>query len=561
MLDEDIKKLAIVMCLQQIIKNDGTMTTYFDTDLYSIINRYSENINRTFQDLKNKFQSAPMNTRGGVFGATGSGGIGSQDGNSDSYDSGPFVLSQMPQVAIANNDNNDLSSASFNSDVNNNNSPTGLNGQTIAANGNQTTAQISNVNNANVAQSAPNQQVPADDYLADIAKHTMARNGQNPEAIRVYVGTEPAANPVASRDRILDAAGIALRDLTWRCSHAYKAKFTDYMKIKASKDRHLIDSQIQKLKKFIDWLEGTKSSRGHGKHHKDGDQYDQTKLERKANDAGVVIIRQDNPGRKFNSASTTDMLRLKHHLLEKFKGKKCKNFDHIFEREFKKKFPNGDFTKTDGDNFVINLYKLFNNRNFYKRFDLGQLVSVNSTSGKNLIMLGPEAVNALENVDPARDGYLNYVIALENRDLLKKYFDNFNKTVKKNQNRRLTPYEICALASNGNIPIEFSVQGNSEVYHNNVKVFEEINNSLASSPAPGQRSPDLSITSYNLDSSTEDSDNSADLSNNRLNDSGSGEGSLRNSYSSLNSSTETFDQEKFLADMKARMTYLENLLP
>lgn len=551
MLDEDIKKLAIVMCLQQIIKNDGTMTTYFERDLYSIINRYSENINRTFQDLKNKFQSAPMNTRGGVFGATGAGGIGSQDGNFDSSDSGPFVLSQMPQVDIANNNNNGLSSASFNSDVNNNNSPTGPNGQTIAANGNQTTAQISNVNNANVAQSAPNQQVPADDYLANIAKHTMARNGQNPEAIRAYVGTEPAANPVASRDRILAAARIALRDLTWRCSHAYKAKFTDSMKIKASKDRHLIDSQIQKLKKFIDWLEGTKSSRGHGKHHKDGDQYDQTKLERKANDAGVVIIRQDNPGRVFNSASTTDMLRLKHHLLEKFKGKKFKNFDHIFEREFKKKFPNGTFTKIEGDTFVNNLYKLFNNRNFYKRFDLGQLVSVNSTSGKKLIMLGPEAVNALENVDPARDGYLTNVIALENRDLLKKHFDKFKKNVKKKQNERLTSADIYGLATSENIPIKFSVQGNSEIYHNNVEAYEEIN----------KGSPDLSTTSYTLDSSTEDSGKSADLSNNRLDDLGSGEASLRNSYSSLNSSTETFDQEKFLANMEARMTDLKNLLP
>lgn len=531
-LDQDIKKLAVVRCLIQVINNDNTKSMYFERDLYNIINRYSAYIDRTFYDIKNKLHPAAMNTNSGVFGATGAGGDTSSDEPSNSSGSGPFQYNpDMPQQLPHMDDNN-------------NNSASDTNAQANADNENPAVNQVLNVNAATEAQQKPTPQVVSTDFLVEIARRTQARNGQNPEAIRVYVGTAPAADPVVSRDRILAAARISHRDLTWRCSHAYRAKFTDYMKIKASKDRHLIDRQIRKLKKFIDWLEGTKFSRGHGKHRKAGNQYDQTKLEREANDAGVVIIQQDSPGREFNSASTTDMLRLKKHLLEKLKGKKYKNFDHIFEREFKKKFPNDTFTQKQGDEFVNELYKLFINCIFYKRFNLGTLVSVNSTSGKNLIMLGPEAVNALATVDPARDGYLNHVIALENRDLLKKYFDSFNKTVKKNQNRRLTPDEICALASNGNIPIKFSVQGNLKIYRNNVKVWSEIHGDSDSSPAPDQGLTNLSDPSDNsnedlLNSTPEEPNNSGNIDSNSNNTSifgqtGSGSDSPQVENSSFN---------------------------
>lgn len=506
-LDQDIKKIAVVRCLIQIISNDNTLSMYFERDLYNIINRYSAYIDRTFYDIKNKLHPAAMNTGGRVFGSTGSGGGGSSDEPSDS---GPFQYHSMniPQVPIDNNNNNnDLNLDPLNLAGNNNNQPSGTNEQADADKENPAVNQVLNVNTATEDQQKPAPQVISTDFLVEIARRTQAKNGQNPEAIRVYVGTAPADDPVISRDRILAAARIALRDLTWRCSHAYRAKFTDYMKIKASKDRHLIDRQIRKLKNFIDWLEGTKFSRGHGKHRKAGNQYDQTKLEREANDAGVVIIQQNSPGREFNSASTTDMLRLKKHLLEKLKGKKYKNFDHIFEREFKRKFPNGTFTQKQGDEFVNELFRLFMNCIFYKRFDLGTLVSVIFGSGENRIMLGKEAVNVLALVDLARDGYLNNVIASENRDLLKKRFDKFKKNVNKKQNERLTPADISGLATSENIPIKFSVQGNSEIYHNNVEVYEEINNSPAGSPAPVLEAQDLSSTSYNLDDSSDLSGN------------------------------------------------------
>lgn len=566
-LDLDIKKLAVVRCLIQIINNDKMRSMYFERDLYDIINRYSADINRTFDEIKNKLQPAGLNTGGGVFGATGTGGSSSSAEASDSSDSGPFQYHSMniPQVPIDNNNNNnDLNLDPLNLAGNNNNQTSNTNVQADADVGNPAVSQSQNVGDVDVAQPDSVPQVIITDYLAEIARRTQARNGQNPEAVRLYVGTAPAADPVASRDRILAAARVALRYLQWRCSHAYRAKFKDYMKINAFKDRHLIDRQIRKLQKFINWLEGTRSSRGHGAHRKTGDRYDQDKLEREANDAGVVIIQQNSPGREFSSASTSDMLRLKHLLLEKLKGKKYKNFDHIFEREFKKKFPNGTFTQKQGDDFVNELYRLFMNCIFFKPFNLGTLVSVNSDSGENLIMLGRKAVAALDPVSPARGGYLNSVLSLENRDRLVKNWDSFTKTLKTKQYDSLTTDELCALANTAEIPIEFSVQGDSKIYRNNVKVYSENHSSQKSSPAPILGSPDLSSTSYNLDDSTANSsqinnDSAGLATDNLLGASGSVRVPVDKSDSSLNSSTMPFNPQKFMSNIEEQLKSVQDL--